>query len=168
MRYDDTKHVDIRAPMEVLLSELLVTPGEQVNSGTSCWLCCKCGRLGNLGLRFSSVSNNSKSQISNFNVKRPLAENLALLSSMLDQGNPWNPSRPISRTFRLGAIRQEILSAYSKMRLSAELLAKIEPLANSGRCLASPSRAGIRTADFRENAFRSARDQATLRPINLD
>ena len=33
IRYDDAKHVDVKAPMDGILAEMLVTPGEQVESG---------------------------------------------------------------------------------------------------------------------------------------
>ena len=60
----------------------------------------------------------------------------------------------------LGSYRQEILAAYSRMRLSSELLAKIEPLANSGSVSGRVLRERGAERQVSETAFRTARDQA--------
>jgi len=62
----------------------------------------------------------------------------------------------------LGSYRQEILSTYSKMRLSTELLANIEPLANSGSVAGRVLRERESERQVAETAFRTARDQATF------
>ncbi|MCA9139863.1 MAG: biotin/lipoyl-binding protein, partial [Planctomycetales bacterium] len=33
LRYDQTQHVDVKAPMDGILAELVVTPGDHVNAG---------------------------------------------------------------------------------------------------------------------------------------
>ena len=91
-----------------------------------------------------------------------LAKNLAKLSSMLDEGKSIESIEENSNKLELGSYRQDILSAYSKMRLSSELLARIEPLANSGSVAGRVLRERQSERQVSETAFRTARDQATF------
>jgi cobalt-zinc-cadmium efflux system membrane fusion protein len=91
-----------------------------------------------------------------------LAKNLEQVSTMLDQGQSADKIENAFSNSALGAYRQEILSAYSKMRLADELVAKVKPLVASG---AIPSRTVREREGERQlavTAFRTARDQATF------
>lgn len=161
IRYDDAKHVDVKAPMDGILAEMLVTPGEQVESGQLLAV-LRSAEIGQA--RAEILKRQQQCEIATQMLQREstLAKNLALLSSMLDEGKPMETIEASFNNLALGSYRQDILTAYSKMRLSSELLAKIEPLANSGSVAGRVLRERESERQVTETAFRTARDQATF------
>lgn len=161
IRYDDAKHVDVKAPMDGILSELLVSPGEMVESGQLLAV-LRSAEIGQA--RAEILRRQQQCEIARQLLDRDttLAKNLAQLSSMLDEGKTIEKIEASFNDLALGIYRQEILSAYSKMRLSAELLARIEPLANSGSVAGRVLRERESDRQVTETAFRTARDQATF------
>jgi len=161
IRYDDAKHVDVKAPMDGILSEVLVTPGEQVESGHLVAI-LRSAEIGQA--RADILKRQQQYEIAKQLLEREttLATNLAALSTMLDEGKAIEVIEEAFNQLALGSYRQEILSAYSKMRLSAELLARIEPLANSGSVAGRVLRERQSERQISETAFRTARDQASF------
>ena len=161
IRYDDAKHVDVKAPMDGILSEMLVTPGEQVKSGQLLAV-LRSAEIGQA--RAEILKRQQQCEIAKQLLERDttLAKNLMILSSMLDEGKAIESIEAAFSDLALGSYRQEILSTYSKMRLSAELLARIEPLANSGSVAGRVLRERQSERQVSETAFRTARDQATF------
>lgn len=159
LRYDQTMRVNVKAPMDGILSELLVAPGDRVASGDLLAIVrspeigqaraaiLKCQK--DLGLAQQILQ---RGQI--------LAKNLNELSSMLDQGQTANQIEAALSDHALGNFRQEILSAYSKMRLAEELLAKVKPLVQEGAVAGRVAREREAERQLAETSFRSARDQA--------
>ena len=161
IRYDDAKHVDVKAPMDGILAEMLVTPGEQVESGQLLAV-LRSAEIGQS--RAEILKRQQQCEIASQMLQREstLAKNLALLSSMLDEGKSMESIEAACDNLALGSYRQDVLTAYSKMRLSSELLARIEPLANSGSVAVRVLRERESERQVTEAAFRTARDQATF------
>jgi len=161
IKYDDAKHVDVRAPMDGILAEILVTPGEQVKVGQLLAVL----RSAEIGQARSEIlKRQQQSEIATQLLRREttLAKNLTLLSTMLDEEKSLDSIEAAFNHLALGSYRQEILAAYSKMRLSSELLARIEPLADSGSVSVRVLRERQSERQVSETAFRTARDQATF------
>ena len=118
IRYDDAKHVDVKAPMDGILAEILVTPGEQVKAGQLLAVL----RSAEIGQARSEIlKRQQQSEIATQLLEREttLAKNLMLLSSMLDEGKSLDSIEASFNNLALGSYRQEILAAYSKMQLSS-------------------------------------------------
>jgi membrane fusion protein, heavy metal efflux system len=161
IRYDEAKHVDVKAPMDGTLSDVLVIPGEYVKSG--CILAVL--RSAEIGqARAEILKRQQQREIANQMLQREatIADNLNVLTSMLDDMKSIDAIEAAIEKLVLGTYRQDILSAYSKMRLSAELLAKIEPLVSSGSIPGRVLRERESDREVSENTFRTARDQATF------
>jgi cobalt-zinc-cadmium efflux system membrane fusion protein len=159
IRYDEAKHIEVKAPMDGILAEVLVTPGHPVELGQLIAVI----RTAEIGqARAAIVKQEQQRQIAARTLQRETttASNLSLLTSMLDQGKSMQSIGESLNSLELGSYRQEILSTYSKMLLSSELLAKIEPLANSGSIAGRLFRERETERQLAETAFRTARDQA--------
>jgi membrane fusion protein, heavy metal efflux system len=159
IQYDEAKHIEVKAPMDGILSEIFVTPGQPVELGQLIAV-IRSAEIGQA--RAAIVKQEQQRQIAARTLQRETttANNLSLLTSMLDEGKSIQSIGETLNNLELGSYRQEILSTYSKMLLSSELLAKIEPLANSGSIAGRLFRERETERQLAETAFRTARDQA--------
>jgi membrane fusion protein, heavy metal efflux system len=161
LRYDQTKHVDVKAPMDGILAELLVSPGDHVRPGDLIAVI----RSSEIGQARAEILKGQKElEIAEQILSREetLVKNLRQVAAMLDENKPVQVIESAFSELALGAYRQEILSAYAKMRLAEELIANIKPLVESG---AVPGRLGReREADrqLAETAYHAARDEAVF------
>ena len=161
IRYDEAKHIDVKAPMDGILAEILVMPGQQVEAGQLLTV-LRSAEIGQA--RAEILKRQQQLEIAKQMLEREttLAKNLKSLSTMLDEAKPIDAIESAFNDQALGSYRQELLSSYSKMRLAAELLAKIEPLANSGSVSGRVLRERESERQVAETAFRTAQDQATF------
>ncbi len=160
IRYDDTKHVDVKAPMDGILAEVLVSTGQHVESGQLLAVL----RSPEIGQARAEILKRKKGrEIAQQVMQREvaLAKNLQEMSAMLDQGKSVATIESVFRDRAMGSYRQDILSAYAQVQLSAELLAKIEPLVDSGAIAGRTIRERQTERQVAETAFRTSRDQAT-------
>lgn len=159
LRYDQTKHVNVKAPIDGILSELLVAPGDHVARGDLIAVV----RSPEIGQARAAILKCQKDlglaqQI--LHREQLLAKNLRQLSAMLDQGQTSDQIESAISDLALGTYRQEILSAYSKMRLAEELIAKVKPLVDEGAVAGRIVREREAERQLAETSFRTARDQA--------
>ncbi|MCM2374106.1 efflux RND transporter periplasmic adaptor subunit [Aporhodopirellula aestuarii] len=160
IRYDETKHVDVKAPMDGILAEVLITPGEDVECGQLIAVL----RSTEIGRARAEILKRQKQlEIAQQVLQREvtLARNMSDLSVRLDEGQPVEVIEEAFRGLSLGRYRQDILSAYGKKQLAAELLDKIQPLADSGSVSGRTIRERQAERQLAETEFRTARDQAT-------
>lgn len=161
LRYDQTKHVDVKAPMDGILAELVVTPGDHVTAGDLIAVL----RSPEIGRARAEILKCQKERdIAQQVLQRELtlAKNLQQVLNMLDQEQSVDAIENAFSDRALGAYRQDILSAYSKMRLADELIAKVKPLVASGSVSGRTVREREGERQLAETAFRTARDQATF------
>ncbi len=161
LRYDQTKHVDVKAPMDGILAELVVTPGDHVKAGDLIAVL----RSPEIGQARAEILKRQKERdIAQQILQRELtlAKNLEEVSSMLDQGQSVDAIENAFSNRALGTYRQDILSAYSKMQLADELIAKVRPLVASGSVSGRTVREREGERQLAETAFRTARDQASF------
>ncbi len=118
IRYDETKHVDVKAPMDGILAEVLVTPGEHVQSGQLLAV-LRSPEIGQA--RAEMLKRQQEREIAQQMLQRELtlAKNLQQMSSMLDQGQSVDSIEAAFRNRALGSYRQDILSAFAKMQLAS-------------------------------------------------
>lgn len=160
IRYDDTKHVDVKAPMDGILAEVLVSTGQHVESGQLLAVL----RSSEIGQARAEILKRKKErEIAQQVLEREmaLAKNLQEMLAMLDQGESAESIESVFRDRAMGSYRQDVLSAYAKVQLSAAILAKIEPLVDSGAIAGRTIRERQTERQVAETAFRTSRDQAT-------
>jgi cobalt-zinc-cadmium efflux system membrane fusion protein len=161
LRYDQTKRVDVKAPMDGIFTELVVTPGDHVVAGDLIAVL----RSPEIGQARAEILRRQKERdIARQVLQREstLAQSVQKLSAMLDQGKPVEAIESEFSDQALGVYRQEILSAYSKLRLANELIAKVRPLVESGSIAGRTMREREGERQLAETAFRTARDQAAF------
>ncbi|TWT50756.1 Cobalt-zinc-cadmium resistance protein CzcB [Rubripirellula amarantea] len=161
IRYDETKHVDVKAPMDGILSEVLVTPGEEVQAGQLIAVI----RSPEIGQARAEVLKRQKErEIAQQVLERELAisKNLEQMSLMIEDQQSVEEIESAFSNRALGSYRQGILSSYARMRLASELLEKIQPLADSGSVSGRSIRERQAERQLAETEFRTARDQAAF------
>jgi cobalt-zinc-cadmium efflux system membrane fusion protein len=159
IQYDERKHVDIKAPLDGLLQEIVVTPGEQVERGELIAIM----RSPEIGQARSEVIKRKREldlAIQILSRESTISENLnKLIVKITPPANVTTSELNIDES-ALGAYRQEILTAHAKLQLAQELLGNIQPLAETG---AIPGRTiRERQAEFQiaRSTFQTACDQA--------
>ncbi len=145
--------------MDGILTELLVAPGDHVACGDLIAIV----RSPEIGQARASILKCRKEvglaqQI--LQREQLLKKNLDQLSVMLDQGQTSKQIEAAISDLALGTYRQEIMSAYSKMRLAEELIAKVKPLVEEGAVAGRVVREREAERQIAETSFRTARDQA--------
>ena len=161
IRYDETKHVDVKAPMDGILAEVLVTPGEQVQSGQLLAV-LRSPQIGRARAEILKRQQERELAQQMFERESLLSKNLAEMSAMLEKGQSAEAIESAFRNRALGAYRQEVLSAYTKMQLASKLLSNIQPLANTGSVSGRSVREREAKHQIAETEFRTALDQATF------
>jgi cobalt-zinc-cadmium efflux system membrane fusion protein len=109
IQYDEAKHIEVKAPMDGILAEVLVTPGHPVELGQLIAVI----RTAEIGqARAAIVKQEQQRQIAARTLQRETttASNLSLLTSMLDQGKSMQSIGESLNSLELGSYRQEILS----------------------------------------------------------
>ncbi len=161
LRYDQTKHVNIKAPMDGILSELLVTPGQHVAAG-SLLAVLRSPEVGQARAEILKCSRELALAQQVSERERTLTENFARFSAMLDQSLPASEIEASLENLALGSYRQEVLNAYAKMSLADELITNVRPLVESGAVAGRLVRERETERQVAETEFRTARDQAAF------
>ncbi len=159
LRYDQTKLVNVKAPMDGILSELLVVPGDHVARGDLMGI-VNSPEIGQARANILKCQKELGLAQQILQREQLLEKNLKQLLVMLDQGQTSNQIASAISDLALGAYRQDILSAYSKMRLAEELIAKVQPLVDEGAIAGRIVREREAERQLAETSFRTARDQA--------
>lgn len=159
LRYDETKHIDVKAPMDGILSELLVTPGDIVSVGQRIAV-LRSPEIGQARAAF--IKRRQEREIVQKILEREtvLADNFKALVEMLDASEPTSAIEAAFQDRPLGTYRQDILSAYSNMQMADQHIAKLRPLVESGAVPGRTLRERTNERQLAETAFRTACDQA--------
>jgi len=159
LRYDQTKHVEVKAPLDGIVAEIVVTPGQHVSTGDLIAVL----RSPEIGQSRAEILKRRKQlDISQSILDRELllGSNLQQMSDMLDQGRSVDAIEAALANKVLGNYRQEILSAYSKRKLADDWLANVRPLVDKGAVSGRTVRERENERQLSETMFRTARDQA--------
>ncbi len=131
LRYDQTKHINLKAPVSGILIEVLATPGDKVKKGDLLAVISSpdIGKARADVLKF-----NSELKIVNRKYEREklIADNLEKLFDELKQNRSISEIEKKFADASLGKYREQIFSSYSKYLLARDLIKKIKPLANTG------------------------------------
>ncbi len=159
LRYDQTKHVDVKAPMDGIVTEIAVTPGDHVSTGDLIAVM----RSPEIGQSRAEILTRKKQRDISQSILQHevlLADNLKQMSVMIEQGQSVDTIEAAFANKALGNYRQEILSAYSKRKLADDWLANIRPLVEQGAVSGRTVRERENERQLAETTFRTARDQS--------
>ncbi|MCU0711013.1 MAG: efflux RND transporter periplasmic adaptor subunit [Pirellula sp.] len=159
IQYDERKHVDIKAPLDGLLQEIVVTPGEQVGRGELIAIM----RSPDIGQARSDVIKRKReldlaTQI--LHRESTIADNLSKLLAKITPPANTSTSELNTDESALGTYRLEILTAHAKLQLAQELLNNIQPLAETGAIPGRTIRERQAELQIARSTFQTACDQA--------
>lgn len=159
IRYDETQHVNVQAPLDAILSEILVSTGQRIKTGDLIAVL----RSPEIGKARAEILKRTKDQEIAKQVlarEQSLLKNLNEMITLLDQASPVTEIETKFQDRALGAYRDDILSAYTNLKLSTQLLNRIIPLGDSGAVAGRTVLERQAERQIAENQFRTARDQA--------
>lgn len=159
LRYDQTQHITLKAPLDGILSELLVAPGDRVSRGDLLAV-IRSPEVGQARANVLKCRRELDLAQQILQREKMLGEKLQQLSELLDQNRPTTEVEMAIADFAFGNYQQEILSAYFRVCLADENLIKIQPLANDGAVPGRLVREREAERQLAEVAFHTARDQA--------
>lgn len=159
IRYDETKHVDVKAPLDGILSEMLVTPGDSVTAGQLLAV-IRSPEIGQARAEILRCVQKLEIARRLFERESELEKNLIELTSLLDSLQPIETIEAAITEKSLGNYQQELLATYSKRLLASELLDTIKPLGDSGAVPLRTVRERESQRQIAEAAFLAAKDQA--------
>jgi membrane fusion protein, heavy metal efflux system len=159
VRYDSTKRVNMKASLDGIVTELQVAPGDKVSCGDLVAV-VRSPEIGRARAVIAKIRKELGLAQQVLEREQILAKNLSSLSVMLDQRQTSKQIESSISDLDLGTYRQEILSAYSKVRLAEELIAKVQPLVEEGAVAGRIVRQRETERQLAETSFRTARDQA--------
>ncbi|MFY9253227.1 MAG: efflux RND transporter periplasmic adaptor subunit [Fuerstiella sp.] len=157
LTYDESRHIEIKAPVSGVLVDVLVKPGDAVAEGQLLAI-LNSPEIGKA--RASVLSEQSKLNVTVVQLDRleEVTNNLRSLFAALDENQELNEIEGQFNDKSLGTYRQEIMAAYSERLLANQLAAAARPLVDSGSM-------PLRTLQERENnrhvadaKFRSVRE----------
>ena len=161
LRYDETKHVEVKTPLDGIITDILVTPGERVDLGQLLAV-VRSPEIGQA--RATVLKRHKEREFAQQVLQREsvLAENLEELLMALDQGRSIDTIDSEFSNRPLGSYRQEILSAYATLRLSSELFANVQPLADSGMVSGRTLLERDLNRQLAESALQAVREQTVF------
>ena len=161
VHYDESRHIEVKAPMEGVLAELLVKPGDNVEKG-QLLASIKSPEIGQARaevLRRQQMLNIAQQKL---NREQELAKNLYDFFDQLDQGKKSSEIEAAFSNRPLGSFRQDLLSAYSQFSLAQSLIENGKELSGSGAISGRTIRereSGLANASA---TFRTLRDQTAF------
>ncbi len=164
IRYDQTKHIHLKAPVSGILVEVLTTPGDKVKKGDLLAVISSpdVGRA-----RADILKFNAELKIVNrkFEREKLIAANLKKLFSELKQNRNIAEIEKEFVDLSLGKYREQIFAAYSKYLLARDLIKKIEPLADTGSVSGRLIRQRESEQQVAQAAYQAICDQALFNSV---
>ncbi|PQO46089.1 hypothetical protein C5Y93_10970 [Blastopirellula marina] len=147
--YDETRHVEVRSPIEGILQSVNVKPGDRVVHGQLLAVVTS-PEFGKARAELMRCEAECKLVASQTERTQEIAANLRLYAKLLAEDVDSEEIETQLKDRSLGSYRTQLQPAHSKLSLSRDLLANIQPLSGTGAI------AG-RTVRERESQFEVAR-----------
>ncbi len=159
LRYDQGSHIDVKSPVEGILVELRVAPGEQVDAGALLAVVYS----PEVGQARSEVLRRQKElQIARQVLAREqdLVTNLDEFLALLERRAPVEKIEEQLRNKSLGNYRQGLLSAYSKLCLAEQLVENLPTLVATGAVAGRVAYERETERRVAESEYQTAREDA--------
>ncbi len=161
IQYDESRHIEVKAPMEGIVAEIPVKPGDKVEKG-ALLAAIKSPEIGQARseiLKREQLLNIVQQKLSR---ERELSKNLYDFFDQLDQGKSGPEIEEAFVNRPLGSSRQELLSAYSQLQLAQSWIDKGKGLGDSGAISGRTVRERESGLAIAIAAYRSVRDQTAF------
>lgn len=167
IRYDEMRHVDIKAPVDGVLTQLLVKPGEHVTQGQL------------LAVLNSPTVGEARSTLvrreadlllakRSFDRASSICENLNRYLAAIDAGKNLDSLEDQFSQVAMGNYRRQIVSVYSRLLLARELSDNVQPLAETGSIAGRTIRERSAEVEIARAEYLSARDQAAFEAAQVE
>ena len=158
-QYNQTKHIELRAPTDGTVQEIHVKPGDPVEPGTLVAVFLS-STIGTARAEVLSLKAQLELAQQKWEWERQVADHTAELVEILTDSPDVTEIEETFKNRTLGAARQTLLAAYARYHLADQMLSGSESLRSSGAMSAKTLQE--RTAEKRtaEAGFRSAIEQA--------
>lgn len=159
LRYDDRTHIEIRVPTEGILVDILVKPGAAVCSG-------------DVLARFNSPEvGNARADVLQRLADQELADqryqwhkmtcdSLVKLVGQVERQSPHTSDDPVLAKSSVGAYREKIVSASTRLQLASSLVANLKPLIDSGAVSLTTVQQRNSELEAAQAAFNSVTEQS--------
>ncbi len=129
VQYDDTRHVEIRAATDGVVSKMLVKPGDRVIEGQVLAVLSS-PEVGTARANVLQRRTDWKLAERAAEWERETCDNLAKLIQAIDAHRPLKELRTEFQNRKLGDHRSALLTAYSRSELAQSLIANLERLSS--------------------------------------
>lgn len=161
IQYDESRHIEVKASMDGVLAELLVKPGDKVQSNQLLAV-IKSPEIGQARSEVLRRQQQLHIVQQKLNRERELSKNLYEFFDHLDQGKSDSAIDNDFENRPLGSFRQELLSAYSQLSLARSLIEKGKSLGDTGAISGRTVRERESELAIAQAAFRTIRDQSAF------
>lgn len=167
IRYDDLRHVDIKAPVDGVLIQLHVKPGEHVTRGQLLAVL----NSPTVGEARSTVVRREADLLlakRSFDRASSISQNLNRYLEAIDAGKDLDSLEDQFSELVMGNYRRQIVSAYSRLLLAKELSDNVQPLAETGSIAGRTIRERSAEVEIARAEYLSARDQAAFEAAQVE
>ncbi|MDZ4849375.1 MAG: efflux RND transporter periplasmic adaptor subunit [Pirellulaceae bacterium] len=161
IQYDENKHIEVKSPLDGIIAELLVKPGDRIEKEQLVLVI----KSPEIGLARSEVLKRQQMlQIAEqkLNRERELSKNLYDFFKQLDQGRNEKEIEEAFSNRPLGNFRQELLSSYSKLKLAQALIDNGKSVSDSGAISGRNLREREADLAVASASFQTVRDQSSF------
>lgn len=157
--YDETRHVEVRTPIDGVLQKVLVQPGDRVVAG-QLLATITSPEVGSA--RAELLRCRSREELRAIEAKRAqdVASNVRRLVELLDEELGAAEIEEKLQGLELGDVRKTIQAAHARLQLAEELRDNVKPLIGSGAMPERVIRERQSEYEIAQAEFEAARDQA--------
>lgn len=158
LQYNQTRHIELRAPTEGTLQSVLVKPGDAVEPGTPV-VVFESPEIGKARSEILHLEAQLDLATRRWKWEEQIVSNTQALIEILTNDPELDELESAFKKRTLGQARQTLMAAYSEYRLANQLLAGTESLSESGVIPMKTIQERIAKQRAAEAAFRAATEQ---------
>lgn len=157
--YDETLHVEVRAPIDGVLEKVLVQPGDRVVAG-QLLATLTSPEVGSARSELLRCQSHQELRAIEAQRAQEVASNVRRLVALLDEEMATNAIDEELQGLELGEVRKVIQAAHARLQLAEELRDNVKPLIGSGAMPERVIRERESEFEIARAEFKAARDQA--------
>lgn len=157
--YDETRHVEVRTPIDGVLEQVLVQPGDRVVAG-QLLATITSPEIGSARSELLRCKSYEELRAIEANRAQEVASNVRRLVELLDEELAAAEIEEKLQGLELGEVRKVIQAAHTRMQLAEELRDNVKPLIGSGAMPERVIRERQSEFEIARAEFEAARDQA--------
>ncbi|QDU75680.1 Cobalt-zinc-cadmium resistance protein CzcB [Bremerella volcania] len=157
--YDETRHVEVRTPIDGILEQVLVQPGDRVVAG-QLLATLSSPEVGSARSELMRCQSHEELRTIEANRAQEVASNVRRLVELLDEEMATSDIEAKLQGLELGEVRKVIQAAHARLQLAKELRDNVQPLIGSGAMPERVIRERQSEYEIARAEFEAAREQA--------